>query len=200
MAPKPAPIAAKAHRPSILRAAVRVSVRRAATICTAMSNLFTSRCGEDGGLPLRHDFSTRETYYSCSPLTEISETRQATRQSRREFGGDKGPVHNLVMPAATSASTPISSADAVASRIGTSGTLSCSAAARSSADPAGAVWPTSSASNLFGIVRHAASASSARVNPTGSYPHARRERRQEEVRFARDSPLEEARFEPSVPL
>jgi len=95
MAPKPAPIAAKAHRPSILRAAVRVSVRRAATICTAMSNLFTSRCGEDGGLPLRHDFSTRETYYSCSPLTEISETRQATRQSRREFGGDKGPVHNL---------------------------------------------------------------------------------------------------------
>jgi hypothetical protein len=75
MAPRPAPIAANAHRPIILRAGLPVSARRAATICTFMSNLFVCRCEEDARLPLRHDFSKGETCYDCSSLTGLVRIR-----------------------------------------------------------------------------------------------------------------------------
>ena len=46
----------------------------------------------------------------------------------------RGQCTTSEIPAATNASAPISSADAVASRIGRSGTVSCSAVAKSSAE------------------------------------------------------------------
>lgn len=51
--------------------------------------------------------------------------RQAARQSRREFGGAERPVHNFEDAAAINASAPLSSAEALANRIGTSGTIRC---------------------------------------------------------------------------
>jgi hypothetical protein len=80
MAPRPAPIAAKAHRPIIRRAALPVSARRAEAICTVMSNLFVCRCEEAARLPLRHDFSKGETCYGCSSLTASYEAAASWRE------------------------------------------------------------------------------------------------------------------------
>jgi hypothetical protein len=91
-----APIAAKAHRPSILHAVLPVSMRRTATICTVMSNLFVRR--EEGcGLPLRHNFSTEETFTTVV-RSQKAWNLEAAGQSRGQLGGNERPVHNLGNP------------------------------------------------------------------------------------------------------
>ena len=121
-----------------------------------------------GALALRRDFRTEETNYIGNSSTGTGEIVKQRAKAEASSSETSGRWTTSVMPAAIKGSAPIWSADAVASRIGTSGTISCSAAARSSADLAEVSRPTSNASNLFGLDRHAASASSERVNPTGS--------------------------------
>src|SRR6516164_5577272 len=121
-----------------------------------------------GALALRRDFRTEETDYVGNSSTGTGETVRQRANAEASSSETRGRCATSVMPAAIKESAPIWSADAVASRIGTSGTIPCSAVAKSSADLAEASRPTSNASNLFGLARHDASASSERVNPTGS--------------------------------
>jgi hypothetical protein len=140
MLPRVAPIAAKAHRPSIVRTSLPVSARRAGTICTVMLNLFDRLDEEDGQAGLRCDFGNGEVRYDCNSPTERSGTCNQSLKPRRSR-----------ILAATNAS-PISSAEAVANRNRhiRDALVQCSGE-KSSGDPADAIWP-SNASNLFGIV------------------------------------------------
>src|SRR6516162_5759147 len=112
-----------------------------------MLNLFVRRREEVGLAPLPDHFSVGEMSYECSsPAENLGPVRQRAKAEAISLE-IRGRCTTSEMPAATNASAPLSSAEAVANRIGTSGTISCSATARSSADAAGARWPTSSASN-----------------------------------------------------
>ena len=101
-----------------------------------------------------------ERHYGCNSLTETGEAVRARAKADASSSETRGRCTTSVIPAAIKGSAPIWSADAVASKIGTSGTISCSAVAKSSADLAEASRPTSNASILFGLDRHEASASS----------------------------------------
>src|SRR6266853_1869212 len=77
-------------------------------------------------------------------------------------------LHPRVARCRHPAPAPLSSAEDVASRLAILGTIARNEKARSGADPGDRRWPTTAASNRFGVARQAASASSTRVNPTGS--------------------------------
>jgi hypothetical protein len=113
---------------------------------------------------------SRKCVTSVAPLRKIGDLSSSApkpRRSRWKSGACGQPRKSRRLP---NTSAPISSAELAASRIGAAGTPSCSAAARSSVELAETIWPASNASNFCGIARHAASASAARVKPTGSYP------------------------------
>jgi hypothetical protein len=63
-------------------------------------------------------------YVGCNPLTEISETVKQRAKADASSAETRGRCTTSAIPAATKASTPASSADPLASRIGTSGTVS----------------------------------------------------------------------------
>src|SRR5215831_1266972 len=103
-----------------------------------MSHLFNCCDEEDGQAELRDDFSNRELRYDCNPPTELFPNCSERAKAEAISAEIRGRWTTSEIPAAANASAPISSADAVASRIGKSGAVSCSAVARSSVELAGA--------------------------------------------------------------
>ena len=156
------------------------------SVVNPITNLRVVRSGNAAPDVLRNDCAVAHMRYRrnarCQSLTSTerkmrllcrAEARSSCETLRRRHSCSAmaisvamiGHATTSEIPAAASALASKSSAEAVATRIGRPGAISCSAAARSRAAVMGARWPTTTTLKRVGDARHTARASAAREIP-----------------------------------